>query len=166
MSLYYLILWNQVDILQKHFKKDHVHMRLWTRFYGISSFFRVAKTIKYNKIWTLRQEKLWCHYIQHFVIQWKEIWYEKIPNITNSFLRSQLFHWLCVVLFMDYWYSGIVVWPLDSHAESPGPIPTVARYFCPSAWHFIHIAALDPGVKWGPGRMRKVLCLGWHCARL
>ena len=36
MSLYYLILWNQVDILQKQvFKKDHVHMRLWTRFYGI-----------------------------------------------------------------------------------------------------------------------------------
>ena len=35
MSLYYLILWNQVDILQKHFKKDHVHMRLWTRFYGM-----------------------------------------------------------------------------------------------------------------------------------
>ena len=39
MSLYYmymyLILWNQVDILQKYFKKDHVHMRLWTRFYGI-----------------------------------------------------------------------------------------------------------------------------------
>ena len=34
MSLYYLILWNQVDILQKHFKKDHVRMRLWTRFYG------------------------------------------------------------------------------------------------------------------------------------
>ena len=24
MSLYYPILWNQVDILQKHFKKDHV----------------------------------------------------------------------------------------------------------------------------------------------
>ena len=24
MLLYYLILWNQVDILQKHFKKDHV----------------------------------------------------------------------------------------------------------------------------------------------
>ena len=35
MSLYYLIVWNQVDILQKHFKKDHVHMRLWTKFYGI-----------------------------------------------------------------------------------------------------------------------------------
>ena len=29
MSLYYLILWNQVDILQKHFKKDHAQMRLW-----------------------------------------------------------------------------------------------------------------------------------------
>ena len=26
MSLYYLILWNQVDILQKHFRKDHVHI--------------------------------------------------------------------------------------------------------------------------------------------
>ena len=38
MSLYYLILWNQVDILQKHFKKDHVHMRLWTRFYGMCTF--------------------------------------------------------------------------------------------------------------------------------
>ena len=38
MSLYYLILWNQVDILQKHFKKDHVHMRLWTRLYGIPSW--------------------------------------------------------------------------------------------------------------------------------
>ena len=37
MSLYSLILWNQVDILQKHFKKDHVHMRLWTRFYGMWS---------------------------------------------------------------------------------------------------------------------------------
>ena len=34
MSLYYLILWNQVDSLQKHFKKDYVHLRLWTRFYG------------------------------------------------------------------------------------------------------------------------------------
>ena len=34
MSLYYLIFGNQVDILQKHFKKDHVHMRFWTRFYG------------------------------------------------------------------------------------------------------------------------------------
>ena len=34
MSLYYLILWNQVDILPKHLKKDHVHMRLWTRLYG------------------------------------------------------------------------------------------------------------------------------------
>ena len=33
-----LILWNQVDILQKHFKKDHVHMRIWTRFYGISFY--------------------------------------------------------------------------------------------------------------------------------
>ena len=35
MSLSYLILWNQVDILQEHLKKDHVHMRLWTRFYGV-----------------------------------------------------------------------------------------------------------------------------------
>ena len=34
MSFYYLILWNQMDILQKHFQNDHVHVRLWTRFYG------------------------------------------------------------------------------------------------------------------------------------
>ena len=30
------MLWNQVDALQKHLKKDHVHMRLWTRLYGIT----------------------------------------------------------------------------------------------------------------------------------
>ena len=35
MLLYYLILWNQVDILQIHFTKDHVHMHLWTRFYSM-----------------------------------------------------------------------------------------------------------------------------------
>ena len=57
---------------------------------------------------------------------------------------------------------GIVEWPLDSHAEGPSSIPAFARYFCPSARHFIHIAALDPGVKWGPGRMRTELWLSWH----
>ena len=45
MSLYYLILQNQVDILQKHFKKDHVHMRLWTRFYGTPSLAETQKRI-------------------------------------------------------------------------------------------------------------------------
>ena len=29
-----IVLSDLVDILQKHLKKDHVHMRLWTRFYG------------------------------------------------------------------------------------------------------------------------------------
>ena len=50
-----------------------------------------------------------------------------------------------------------MVWPLDSHAESPGSNPTVARHFCASARHLIHIAALDPGVKWGPGRMNGIV---------
>ena len=52
MSLYYLILWNQVDILQKHFKKDHVHMRLWTRFYGMritdANLFNTANNQAHN----------------------------------------------------------------------------------------------------------------------
>ena len=52
----------------------------------------------------------------------------------------------CVTASDRWRCRGIVVWPLDSHAESPGSIPTVARYFYPSARHFIHIAALDPGV--------------------
>ena len=30
-----ILLWNQVDALQKHLQKDHVHMRLWTRLYGM-----------------------------------------------------------------------------------------------------------------------------------
>ena len=37
---HYLILWNQVDILQKHFKNYHVHMCLWTRFYGRLHFLK------------------------------------------------------------------------------------------------------------------------------
>ena len=45
MSLYYLILWNQggysSKTLQKHFKKDHVHMRLWTRLYGMLTTNRI-----------------------------------------------------------------------------------------------------------------------------
>ena len=48
MSLYYLILWNQVDILQKYFKKDHVHMRLWTRFYGIHHVYVAEKFITFH----------------------------------------------------------------------------------------------------------------------
>ena len=33
----HMLVWNQVDALQKHFKKDHVHnyMHLWTRLYGM-----------------------------------------------------------------------------------------------------------------------------------
>ena len=64
MSLYYLILWNQVDILQKHFKKDHVHMRLWTRFYGIGyttpyrAFWTTSRVSKPNSIW---MQKYTCH---------------------------------------------------------------------------------------------------------
>ena len=45
MSLYYLILWNQVDILQKHFKKDHVHMRLWMRLYGMVHLKKITFSI-------------------------------------------------------------------------------------------------------------------------
>ena len=56
MSLYYLILWNQVDILQKHFKKDHVHMRLWTRFYGMSNKSNIRRnSIFLHKIDELKQ---------------------------------------------------------------------------------------------------------------
>ena len=42
------------------------------------------------------------------------------------------------------WNIGVNIQP--SHPEGVGLIPTIARYFCPSARHFIHIAALDPGV--------------------
>ena len=66
------------------------------------------------------------------------------------------------LFFVSFRCRGIVEWPLDSHAEGPSSIPAFARYFCPSARHFIHIAALDPGVKWGSGRMRTELWLSWH----
>ena len=33
-----------------------------------------------------------------------------------------------------------------THCESPGSNSAITRHFCPSAIHFIHIAALDPGV--------------------
>ena len=50
MSLYYLILWNHVDIFQKHFKKDHVHMRLWSRFYGSSA-------TQFSSVFPVKQER-------------------------------------------------------------------------------------------------------------
>ena len=50
MSLYYLILWNQVDILQKHFKKDYVHVRLWTKFYRMH-----PSTCNLEIKWTIAQ---------------------------------------------------------------------------------------------------------------
>ena len=31
-----------MNILQTHFKKDHVHVRLWTRFYSILQAFKVG----------------------------------------------------------------------------------------------------------------------------
>ena len=48
MSLYYLIVWNQVDILFKNFKKDHVHMHLWMRFYGMTLAFTSCQTLYYS----------------------------------------------------------------------------------------------------------------------
>ena len=44
------MLWNQVDALQKHFKKDHVHMRLWTRLYGIAA----RETLIFSRTFPLR----------------------------------------------------------------------------------------------------------------
>ena len=55
MSLYYLILWNQVDILQKHLTKDHVHMRLWTRFYDL-----VRKPVEHDSGSKAYVNSQWC----------------------------------------------------------------------------------------------------------
>ena len=44
------------------------------------------------------------------IIQWKldiEIWFNKIPDITNKFVQSQWFNFLCFVLFNDYWFNKI-----------------------------------------------------------
>ena len=41
---------------------------------------------------------------------------------------------------------GILEYSLDSHAESPVSILTIAMHFCPLASQFIYIAALDPRV--------------------
>ena len=47
-----MLLWNQVDALQKHFKKDHVHMRLWTRLYGMQNVSLPTRfQIEYVNIW-------------------------------------------------------------------------------------------------------------------
>ena len=39
--------------------------------------------------------------------RYKDIWYNKIPDITNWFLWSQWIKFLCFVLFIDYWYNKI-----------------------------------------------------------
>ena len=51
---------------------------------------------------------------------------------------------------MVYWIE-----PLTLDQRFAGLIPVNAWHFCPSARHFIHIAAIHPGVYiWVPGRMR------------
>ena len=111
--------------------------KLWTRYQS-------------NHIWAFTDE---CDIYRFFIhvllaIQGKTYTHKKVIkyHLNNN--------WRC---------RGIVVWPLDSHAESPGSIPTVTRYFCPSR-HFIDIAALDQVYKWGPGRMRTVLWWVGMCA--
>ena len=71
MSLYYLILWNQVDILQKHFKKDHVHMRLWTRFYGISKITLLPQNISKHE-WKLALQS-YEHIYYYWAPYYKEV---------------------------------------------------------------------------------------------
>ena len=63
-------------------------------------------------------------------------------------MYREYFHFYSNLKFSVIWYMcrGILVSLLGSHAESPGSIPTNAQYVCPSARHFIHILALDPGV--------------------
>ena len=46
---------------------------------------------------------------------------------------------------MVYWSE-----PLTLDQRVPGSIPVNAWHFCPSARHFIHIAALHPGVNGYP----------------
>ena len=39
--------------------------------------------------------------------RYKEIWYNKVSDITNSFLWSQWNNLLCFLLFIDNWYNKI-----------------------------------------------------------
>ena len=114
MSLYYLILWNHVDILQKHFKKDHVYMRLWTRFYGM---------------WTetclrhpLHHENMYCT----CVTTWTYVHYQednaKSADLTSSSwvvnVRSR--HDACTVRAQRD--------RLSSARLSPQPVPSIKKF--------------------------------------
>ena len=56
----------------------------------------------------------------------------------------------------NYCGGASVYWiePLTLDQRVVGLIPVNAWHFCPWARHFIHIAALHPGVWWVPGRKR------------
>ena len=94
MSLYYLILWNQVDILQKHFKKDHVHMRLWTRLYGmaattcsvVSSPDRV--TLKHGKLGTQPKIPFEIRVVNQGMITMKNLFRPKLINTAQARLKN------------------------------------------------------------------------------
>ena len=60
--------------------------------------------------------------------------------------------------FWDALYFGVFSW---LWSWGPGFKSHYRWYFCPSARQFIHIAVLDPGVKWGPGRMQKIPGCMW-----
>ena len=54
--------------------------------------------------------KMFIEYIAHgYTVEtrYKEIWYNKISDITSYFLRSQWNNFLCFVLFIDNWYNKI-----------------------------------------------------------
>ena len=82
MSLYYLKLWNQVDILQKHFKKDHVHMRLWTRFTVCErDTFQWFTAPTFRGYSSMRSEVIYCRWGDKTL-------YLKINNFSGEYHRK------------------------------------------------------------------------------
>ena len=54
-------------------------------------------------------------------------------------------------------FSCVLVYSLDSHAESSGSHSIIAMHFCPSARQLSILLLSTQVYKWGPGKKRKMI---------
>ena len=106
MSLYYLILWNQVDILQIYLKEDHAHMGLWTRLYDMRNPYSTLM-LPCWVIW------LKLNHITITIITFTPIvtYHSNLKNVSTGFLWNSVWH-------TNFFWSPFEHWSSPHHSTS------------------------------------------------
>ena len=107
-------MWNQVDALQKHFKKkDHVHMRLWTRLYSI----HLGGKLQCG--YSAEGSALTPPWIHCIAVEPK---YRAMVGIEPLTLRFRVGIHTSIPLFTIYWLKGSQIISLSA-STAPPPLP-------------------------------------------